>query len=278
MANLNMEFQFVNSTISCPTVPRDLAVRSMIRKQAMKQASAARKRTGNYGKHNLRQYPIFLYEQELVKVDPMSKLKVCEVDVQDVDHQAATLTCNNITSNIKTKRVPSRIKSKGNPPTKDKFVGTLVVFPEAIPRGPSAQRFELTCAKANFDILLLSSLATLHVCRPVRQLLSQSPNRLVGQLQAYRRPSYFRYIPSRYDDVPCLRDAIDCVIARTQQIISPDPTTERQALKTYVKALGSLQAALDDLEQWLQPEVLCATEILALYEVGFRLGFYCFTR
>ena len=40
-----------------------------------------------------------------------------------------------------------------------------------------------------------------------------------------------------------------------------------------MKALGSLQAALDDLEQWLQPEVLGATEILALYEVGLRLGF-----
>ena len=263
----------MNSTISCPTVPQDLGVRSMIRKQAMKQASAARKRTGSYGKHNLRQHPIFLYEQELVNVDPMNKLKVCEVGFQDVDHQTTTRTGNKITSNIKAKRAPSQNEIKGNPPGQDKFRGTLVVCSEAIPRGPSAQGFELTCAKTNFDILLLSSLATLHVCRPVRHLLSQRPNRLVGQLQAYRRPSYFKYIPSRYDDIPCLRDAIDCVIARTQQIISPDPSTERQALKTYVKALGSLQAALDDLEQWLQPEVLCATEILALYEVGLRLGF-----
>ncbi|PVH78222.1 hypothetical protein DL98DRAFT_635944 [Cadophora sp. DSE1049] len=214
-----MEFQFVNSTISCPTVPQDLAVRSMIRKQAMKQASAARKRTGNYGKHNLRQYPIFLYDQDILEAESTN-------------------------------------------------LGMEVsVFSESIPRSPCAQGFELTCTKTNFNILLLSSLATLHVCRPVRQLLSQSPNRLVVQLKAHRRSSYFTYIPSRYDDVPCLRDAIDCVIARTQQIISPDPSTEWQALRSYVKALRSLQAALDDPEQRLQPEVLCATEILALYEL-----------
>lgn len=55
-----MEFQFVNSTPEDPAVPQDKAVRVLIRKQAMKNASAARKRDGNYGKHNLRQLPLFI--------------------------------------------------------------------------------------------------------------------------------------------------------------------------------------------------------------------------
>ncbi|KAH9207340.1 hypothetical protein DL95DRAFT_483375 [Leptodontidium sp. 2 PMI_412] len=191
----------------------------MIRKQAMKQTSAARKRNGNYGKHNLRQYPIFLYE-----------------------------------------------KGEDTAIIQDRCIGK-VVLSELIPRSPSAKGFELTCSKANFNVLLLSSLATLHTCRPVRQLLSQDPSRLVVQLQAHRRCSYFTYIPSRYDDVACLRDAIDCVMARTKQIVSPDKASERGVIRIYVTALRSLQAALNDPEQRLKPEVLCATEILALYEL-----------
>src|SRR4030081_2793437 len=57
------EFQFVNSTIATPKVPQDLAVRALIRKQAMKKASAARRRDGNYGKHTLRQYPVFVVDE-----------------------------------------------------------------------------------------------------------------------------------------------------------------------------------------------------------------------
>jgi hypothetical protein len=39
-------------------------------------------------------------------------------------------------------------------------------------------------------------------------------------------------------------------------------------LAYYIKALESLQKALDSPKQRFKPEVLCATEILALYEVN----------
>jgi hypothetical protein len=51
--------QFVNATVTNPTAPKDPAVRAIIRKQAMKQAAETRRRDGSYGKHNLRQYPVF---------------------------------------------------------------------------------------------------------------------------------------------------------------------------------------------------------------------------
>jgi len=50
-------FSFIVST--GPTTTVDPEVRSMIRRQAMKNASAARKLRGNYGKSNLIQYPVF---------------------------------------------------------------------------------------------------------------------------------------------------------------------------------------------------------------------------
>lgn len=266
MPDTNMEFQFVNSTISCPTVPQDLAIRSMIRKQAMKQTSASRKRTGNYGKHNLRQYPIFLEQQEVINFKPGATMRVLEPDLRKHGGQVIYLDGVKSASNTKAKRVPAKDKDDLILVSREHCMGSHTSS-MTLHRSPSAQGFEQTCMKTNFDILLLSTLATLHVCRPVRHLLSQNPSQLILQLHAHRRSSYFLYIPSRYDDVACLRDATDCVIARTQQVLSPDTKMEQGAIRTYVKALRSLQAALDDPTQRLQPEVLCAAEILALYEV-----------
>lgn len=64
-------------------------------------------------------------------------------------------------------------------------------------------------------------------------------------------------------------------MARTKQIVSPDKASERGVIRIYVTALRSLQAAVNDPEQRLKPEVLCATEILALYEV---LSFFKYHR
>ncbi len=59
----------------------------------------------------------------------------------------------------------------------------------------------------------------------------------------------------------------DCVMARARQIISPGGNWEPIVIASYVKALDSLQKALDCPKQRYQPEVLCATEILSLYEL-----------
>jgi hypothetical protein len=57
------------------------------------------------------------------------------------------------------------------------------------------------------------------------------------------------------------------VISRARQIISPNQNWEAAVITFYVKALDSLQKALDSPKERFKPEVLCATEILALYEV-----------
>jgi hypothetical protein len=51
-------FTFVNS--SDPSRNPSPAVRTAIRRQAMRDIGAARKRSGNYGKRNLRQLPVFV--------------------------------------------------------------------------------------------------------------------------------------------------------------------------------------------------------------------------
>ncbi|EDO03568.1 hypothetical protein SS1G_06049 [Sclerotinia sclerotiorum 1980 UF-70] len=101
-------------------------------------------------------------------------------------------------------------------------------------------------AKFGFDILELSTLATLRVGRATRRTLC------------------------RYGHSPCLSAAVDCVVARARQIISSPHNTkfwEPLVLAHYITVIETLKRALDSPKTRYKPEVLCATEILALYEL-----------
>ena len=238
------EFQFVNSTIATPRVPQDLAVRALIRKQAMKKASAARRRDGNYGKHNLRQYPVFI-------LDESNDTNAGRHDSrQEPDHQAEL----------------ARLKNAKKLAERQQWLAKFTLG-GPIPPSLPATGYELASLRLDFDILDLSTVATLHVNRAARAALSKNAQQFILQLRANKQWSYLSFLPSLYGQIPCLSDATDCVIARARQIISPDRTREAVALSSYVKALDSLQKALDDPSERFKAEVLCATEILALYEV-----------
>jgi hypothetical protein len=243
------EFQFVNSTIATPKVPQDLAVRALIRKQAMKKASAARRRDGNYGKHNLRQYPVFI-------LDESNNTSGERRDSwQDPDHQVDVARLRN------AKKLAER----------QQWLAKFTLG-EPIPPSIPATDYELASLRSDFDILDLSTVATLHVNRAARAALSKNPQQFILQLRANKQWSYLSFLPSLYGQIPCLSDAVDCVIARARQIISPDRNRDAVAISSYVKALDSLQKALDDPSERFKAEVLCATEILALYEVRSHGG------
>jgi hypothetical protein len=247
------EFQFVNSTIASPRVPQDLAVRALIRKQAMKKASAARRRDGNYGKHNLRQYPVFI-------LDESNNTDAPTVNVNDSGHELDH---------------PTQIARLKNTRTAIQRQQWLAKFThiETVPASIPSRGYEWTSMKSDFDILDLSNMATLHVNRAARAALSKNPQQFILQVRATKQWSYLSFLPSRYGQISCLSDATDCVIARARQIISPNRNTETAVISSYVKALDSLQKALDSPLERFKPEVLCATEILALYEVRVILTF-----
>ena len=58
--------RFVNATVTNSGAPKDAAVRALIRKQAMRKAADTRCRGGNFGKHNLRQYPVTVAANDVV--------------------------------------------------------------------------------------------------------------------------------------------------------------------------------------------------------------------
>jgi hypothetical protein len=262
------EFQFVNSTIDAPTVPQDLAIRALIRKQAMKKASAARRRDGNYGKHNLRQYPVFLFDQNnTIDGEVVPKVLEQEKDFQRDPQQTAR-------ANGRNGHKGTRKNIKGEKDLERNNAAQWLAKYTSVPASLPPRGYELMSIKSEFDILDLSNLATTHINRAGRAALSQDPYHLIHQLRSNKQHSYLSFLPSLYGQIPCLSDATDCVIARARQIISPNRNWEAAVISFYVKALDSLQRALDCPKQRYKPEVLCATEILALYEV--RPPMICF--
>ena len=143
-----------------------------------------------------------------------------------------------------------------------------VASTNAIPAHLPSKGFELMKIEYGVDILDLSGLITIHVGRAAARILSSDRALLVRLLQCKQQWSYLSYLPGRYGYSACLDDAMRCVAAKMRQIVlSTDQQPDSIVLSLYGKALKSLQAAVNDPVSCLEPNVLCATEILALFEV-----------
>jgi hypothetical protein len=138
----------------------------------------------------------------------------------------------------------------------------------SIPSYVSAQGYEQARNRFDFDLLSLSALTSVHFNRAAVKAISMAPDRLVPILELRER-SYMDYAVQYYESSSVLRDVIDCTMAQAKRVISPNGSiSEATVLSLYVKALRGLQAALNDSETWRLPEVLCAAQVLSLFEVS----------
>ena len=228
------EFVFVDSS-SNAGVPRGQDTRKLIRRQAMSRVAANRRQKGNWGQGNRRQYPISRPELE---------------DQAEAENDAAT------TGAIRT---DSSSRQQG--------VLSMETVRLTVPARIPSSGYELMRIKYGFDLLDVSALTSFQTGRITAQLLFREPFRLAQVLQC-RQWSYFSFLPSRYGYIACLDDASNCVAARIRQWMSfPSDPPNDYVLSLYSKSLTSLQSGLNDPVLCLQPEVLCATAILAIYEV-----------
>ncbi|KAE8422524.1 hypothetical protein BDV36DRAFT_245346 [Aspergillus pseudocaelatus] len=130
---------------------------------------------------------------------------------------------------------------------------------------PSYNGYETLRVRYNFDVTDLTSFTDVDLGKTAYLLLRDQPTRLISLLQK-RSSSFLSHLPSRYGSSQCLDDAIHCVAARAGQMLGfPIRTSTPPAL--YVKALNSLQAAIEDKAQYLGADVYCATRLLAIYEL-----------
>ncbi|KAL7945383.1 hypothetical protein V8C42DRAFT_55866 [Trichoderma barbatum] len=214
-------FSFVN--YNGPNLATDAQVRRRIRQQAMKDTAMARRQRGDYGKHNMRQYPMFkgpnpLLDDYVANHDELRRL-----------HQPPSLS------------MPFAFQ---DPMMPKEFSVLLNLMP-------------LTGLRLGVGTL------SHYLYEP-----TQPKDRIITAQASSQR--LLSFIPSRYGHVSLLRHATDCVIAKLQYLSQREedrpPKGDVKALMHYQKALKALQHALLDEREWAQPETLCATQLLGIFE------------
>jgi len=255
------DFPFIVS--SGPRVPKDPALRTLIRKQAMKDVGIARKKRGGYGRVNLR--------QNLVERHTDAPIRSLNDRGQVSDERSSTST----PSSSSTFACPDPDTDATTPNEQQQLVSTKQVAefstqqPWTVPlNGPPATDFQRLRMKYHFDIRDLSILTSFNVCSGTMLAISKNPE-LLSTLLGSEMQSYLQYMPDRYGHKPFLTAVIDCVSAKVHSKLYPlNDMFEGMILRMYAKALAYLQVAVAGDESSLDPDLLCAIQMLSLHEVG----------
>jgi len=135
----------------------------------------------------------------------------------------------------------------------------------AITKPPSARGYAGLRVQYLVDVMLLAELTDPILGRAACNLLEERP--LVLPIIIRNAPtSFLSHLPARVGATPCLDISIECVMARLTQLLggSVAPGTIR---KLYGDALRSVAVALATDEGRQSTDVLCAMQLLAMWEV-----------
>lgn len=138
------------------------------------------------------------------------------------------------------------------------------------PPVPLMSGFERLFADVGFNVLNLDELIGAASWRITDTSFSHGPSNLRSVIM--QRESYFSHLPARYGSgTPCLDDALRCIAVKVKRVLSPEAYIgDAGDAGLYGKALRSLQSAITG-ESWSDPNVLCAAELISVYEVSSSL-------
>ncbi|KAF2111233.1 hypothetical protein BDV96DRAFT_189386 [Lophiotrema nucula] len=126
---------------------------------------------------------------------------------------------------------------------------------------------ELLVRNLGLDPLDLSALSSVHIGAAASAVLYSDPTQLQDVLSC-RQKSYFSHVAARFGHVNVLDDAFRCLVIMAHSLLIPTQRpTDAVVLSQYGKALRSLQSAINQETLRHSSEVLCATSILASYEI-----------
>ena len=246
-------FAFVN--YDGPSLPCNPNVRRVIKRQAMRDVAAARKQSGTYGKHNLGQDLLSLKNNHALR-----RRGLCLADTAPSAYRLETPHKSRIFSDNNRLGKPGCRSRAATTPSR---CGSL----SRIPCSGS------TISESEFLLLEFVPLTGLRLglTTPfhLEPLSSRTRDRLpIPQLGTRKLLSF---IPSRYHEVPLLRHATNCVVAKLRQKLQGPkhwPSDgEANILLHYTSAVRELRVALEDDDQRLAPETLCTVELLGAFEV-----------
>jgi hypothetical protein len=253
-------FTFIVS--SGPKVPKDPALRTLIRKQAMKDVGIARKKRGSYGQVNLRQKPSDGHTNTHMRSSEEHAEVSADNDSNTTSSSSSTSACPDVDTDASTPNEQQLVFTK-------QVAELQTHLPWMVPlNGPPGTDFQRLRMKYHFDIRDLSILTSFNVGSGTMIAISKNPESL-STLLGSEMQSYLQYIPNRYGHKPFLTAVIDCVSAKVHSKLYPrNDMLEGVILRMYAKALAYLQVAVAGDESSLDPDLLCAIQMLSLHEVS----------
>ena len=237
-----------------PRVPQN--ARTLIRKQAMKDVGIARKKRGNYGRANRRQV--------LGSVADASPVVIGEPG--DVSVQHAEDASGDSRSNLADVDEYFPRASRVTGATQQ----SLAPFDLLSSNMSSCPAYQSARSRFGVELSDLGVLTNFNVGKSTIAVIAADPSRLITLLGRHQW-SYLEFVPARYGHSKCLTAATDALLARVQHVLSPNKSLGTNCGRFYGQALRTLQDALMDNKTAVEADVLAATQLIALHEVG-QLG------
>lgn len=126
-----------------------------------------------------------------------------------------------------------------------------------------------------FSILNLAPFTGLRLGATTLSFFTKDPSNIIQALSSSVPGSQrlLSFIFPRYGQALTLSLAVDCIVAKLQQMIMNFENTPAQTivLRQHTKVLERIQHDLNDRSQWMSSETLCAIQLLGLFDVYIML-------
>lgn len=254
----NSDFPFIVS--NGPKVPKDPALRTLIRKQAMKDVGIARKKRGRTTRN---QQPV---SRDNPRVQEETSSSYTTTHGSSTPSSNSTPPTTDICTGATT--IDDEQLVLENQPLDDETLAWLSKQAWMMPfYGSPMSDYEQLRMKYDFDILDLSILTSFNVGKNTMVAISNNPT-LLDTLFGSQLQSYLQFVPSRYGHKPFLTDVVDCLLAKVHSRRHPaNKHFGATVMQKYATALASLQEAIMGEESSVDADLLCAIQMLSLHEV-----------
>ncbi|KAK6440454.1 hypothetical protein LTR95_003320 [Oleoguttula sp. CCFEE 5521] len=259
-------FKFI--VVNGPNTAEDPGVRTAIRKQAARDIVAARKKIGNRGRVNVGQYPEF---DALGALQGLAKeTNLGSIERADLDPGPSTESSLHPAAEAAQIIVRKRLGRVDRGPQPSFRTEPHRLLPSSLTINPTTG-YEALRVKYGFDVSDLSNLTTFSISRSTIAAITRD-SRLLNTLPGKQNLSYLSLVPARQGHKPYLDAVIDCVTAKARSAFDvPNAGFAMKVMKLHTRALRAIQQAVGDEKASRDADLLCAVQMLSLYEI-FQSG------